>query len=234
MKNHLKRIASPKTWKIDRKSSKFVLRPSPGPHSFKVGLPLGVVLRDFLKLACTMREIKKMLNEKDFLIDGIRRKDHGFVIGLFDVLSIPEIKKNYRLVLDHSGRLALVEISQSEMDKKLCRIIGKTMLNSGRMQFNLHDGKNVIAADMKAKVGDSFLVALPQGQIKESLQLVPGASVFLMKGKHAGEMGVLKTIKGKEAVYESNGKLIETAKDYLFVIGENKKMSITVWGQNKS
>ena len=227
MKNHLKRIASPKTWKIDRKGSKFIIRPSPGPHNFAVGLPLGVVLRDFLRLAPTMREVKKMLYNREFLVDGKIRKDHRLIIGLFDVLSIPEIKKNYRIILDHSGRLALAEINQSEVDKKLCRIVGKTILNAGRMQFNLHDGKNVVT-DRKAKVGDSFLVTLPKGEVKESFQLIPGASVFLVKGKHAGEIGILKAVKGKEAVYESNGKVIETAKDYLFVVGDNKKASITV------
>jgi len=223
MKNHLKRITSPKTWKVDRKSSKFILRPNPGAHSYSAGLPLGIVVRDFLGLASTMREVKKMLHRREIIVDGKRRKDHSFVIGLFDILSIPEIKKNYRIILDRLGRLSVMEVALNEADKKLCKVVGKTALGKSKIQFNLHDGKNIIA-DNKAKIGDSFLIQLPNLEIKETFHLHPGSMVFLIKGKHAGETGVLKSLKGREAVYESNGKSIETPIDYLFVIGEKKSM----------
>ena len=41
MKNHLKRIASPRTWLINRKSNTFITRPKPGAHSFEHGISLG-------------------------------------------------------------------------------------------------------------------------------------------------------------------------------------------------
>lgn len=220
MKNHLKRIASPRTWFVDRKANTFIVRPNPGAHSLENGLPLGVLLRDNLAVASTMGEVKKLLNNKEVLVDGKRRKDHSFMVGLFDVLSVPELKKYYRLTLDRKGRLQLVEISAHESSLKLGKVVGKTVVKNGKMQFNLHDGRNVLA-DVKANVGDTFVVTLPQASIKKVLPLKKGAKVFLTKGKHAGNIGLLKEIKGDEATYSVDNIDIETAKGYLFVVGEN-------------
>jgi len=40
MKNHLKRIATPRTWVIDRKAETFITRPKPGAHSLYFGMSL--------------------------------------------------------------------------------------------------------------------------------------------------------------------------------------------------
>ena len=112
MKNHLKRIASPRTWAIDRKNNKFITRPRPGAHSFENGLALGVIIRDHLKLASTMSEVKKTLNNNEVLVDGKRRKDHRYLIGLFDVLKIA--KKSYRIIFDRKGRIIVTEISEKD------------------------------------------------------------------------------------------------------------------------
>ena len=37
-------------------------------------------------------------------VDGRVRTDPKFPLGLFDVLSIPKIKKNYRIMIDVKGR----------------------------------------------------------------------------------------------------------------------------------
>lgn len=227
MKNHLKRIAAPKTWILDRQQNIFTVRPNPGAHSLDTGLPLGMILRDILNYASTMGEVRKILNNKDILVDGKKRKDHRFMVGLFDVLSFPELKKQYRVVLDNQGRLVLVEISAAESTLKPFKVIGKTMLSNGKIQFNLYDGKNIIT-DKKLKVGDSIVLELPQLAFKEVLPLDSGAIVFLTKGKHGGDVGKLKEIKGKEALYLANGKEIETAKSYLFVVGK-KEPVITLY-----
>ncbi len=223
MKNHLKRIASPRTWIINRKQNKFIVRPYPGAHSFEFGLPLGIILRDVLKFAASMSEVKKILNNEEVLVDGKKRKDHHFIVGLFDVLSFPKQKLHYRVLLDKKGRIIIVEIQESESKIKPCKVVGKTMLPKGKIQFNLHDGKNIIS-DQKANVGDSLILSLPSLKVEQVLVLQPGAIVFLQKGKHNGDVGALKEINGKEALYEKEGATIETAKNYLFVIGDKKQI----------
>ena len=221
MKNHLKLIAVPKTWFVPRKTKVFTLRPSPGAHSLEYGMSLGLLLRDELKLASTMGEARKIVNSKEVFVDGVARTDHRFIVGLFDVLSIPKLKKQYRMLLDKKGRLRLAEIAAKELSIKLAKVVGKTMLKNGKIQFNLHDGHNIIS-DTKALVGDTFVVSLPEIKIVKTLSAKKGAKVFLIKGKHAGDLGMLKEIKGVEATYTVAGADVDTAKEYLFVVGDKE------------
>lgn len=222
MKNHLKRLAIPRTWTINRKENTFTVRPSPGPHSFELSLPLGVILRDFVKYARTIREAKKILNHNEVLVDGKRKKDHRLPVGLFDVLSFADIKKDFRILLDQKGRLVVKEISASEAKLKPCRIIGKKML-SKKLQVNLHDGKNILADDkFKGKVGDTVLVTLPENKIKELLELKKDSFVYVIYGKRSGDSGLLKEVQENNAVYLRDNQEIKTLKRYLFVLGDKK------------
>ena len=223
MKNHLKRIAAPKTWLIGRKINTFILRPKPGAHSLDQGLPLGVIMRDVLGLVSTLSEAKKVLNNKEILIDGKRRKDYRFIVGLLDTISIPEIKKYHRVVLDNKGRLIIIEIDAKEALQKLCQVKGKTSLSKGKIQYNLHDGTNLLT-DTSAKVGDTFVLTLPSRKVDQVLSLSGGASVLLTKGKHSGDVGTLKELRGVEATYISQDHEIETLKKYLFVVGSKKPL----------
>jgi len=221
MKNHLKLVATPKTWFVPRKTKVFTVRPSPGTHSLEYGMALGLLLRDELKLASTMGEARKIVNSKEVLVDGVARTDHRFMVGLFDVLSVPKLKKQYRMLLDKKGRLRLAEIAAKESSVKLAKVVGKTALKGGKIQFNLHDGRNIIS-DAKAQVGDTFVVSLPEVKITKILPVKKGSKVFLIKGKHAGDVGVLKEIKGVEATYVLDGADVDTAKGYLFVVGDKE------------
>ena len=221
MKNHLKRIATPRTWVINRAKNTFIVRPNPGAHSLEMGLPLGIILRDNLHLASTMNEVKKILNNNEIMVDGKRRKDHRFIIGLFDVLSVPTSKKNYVTSLDKKGNIMVQEITESEAGIKIVKVVGKTIISKGKIQYNLHDGKNIIS-DTKAKVGDSFVLTLPNLKIKETLPLQENMTVILTSGKHAGSIGSLKELNSTEATYIVDKKEVATVRRHLFVIGDNK------------
>ncbi len=220
MKNHLKTLAAPRTWSLRRKEKKYIVRPKPGSHPMSLGLSLTMVLRDVLKVASTVGEVKKLLNNNEVLVDGKRRKSYRYIAGLFDVVSYGE--KAYRVSLDKKGKLCLVELSGDESKLKPCKVIGKTMLKGGKIQLNLHDGKNVLT-DKKVFVGDTVVLQLPSLEIKSVLSPQKGSKIFLFKGKHSGELGSLKEIKDGRVVYEGDGQEVATAKDYLFVVGEGKQ-----------
>ena len=59
----VKRQLAPSFWKIRRKHGQFVVRTRPGPHPKAISYPLGVLLRDVLKVGQRMDEVKKMLND---------------------------------------------------------------------------------------------------------------------------------------------------------------------------
>ena len=104
MKKHLKRLAAPRSWPLPRKTQKWVVRPSPGPHPQEWAIPLGVVLRDILGHCDTGREAKRIIGSREILVDGKPVTSHKHPVGLMDVVSVPAVKEHYRFLLDNSFR----------------------------------------------------------------------------------------------------------------------------------
>ncbi|MBS3169098.1 30S ribosomal protein S4e [Candidatus Woesearchaeota archaeon] len=226
MKNHLKRVTSPKTWALPRRGRVFITRPLPSGHPIDQGMPLGLVLRDMLALALTMSEVRKILLSKEVLVDGKRRKDHRFHVGLFDVISFPGLGKQYRMVLNQNGYLALIPIPAAEASLKLGKVLGKSILKSGKVQYHLHDGRNLSTKSV-SKVGDTFLFTVPAQEVQKVFPLKEGAKIITYAGKNAGRVGMIRKIAGRESTYNAGGKDVETVTRHLFVVGE-KEMALTV------
>ena len=222
VEKHLSRLAMPNTWKIKRKRIKWVTRPLPGPHSIDSGLPLNVLLRDTLKLARTAKEVKNILNNQEILIDGVRRKEPKFIVGLMDTVAIPKIKKYFRILFNKKGNIIAFEIKPDEAKVKPCKIKCSTVIKKGKFQLNLYDGKNILTKDKSYKVGDTAVIELPSQKIKEFLKLEKGATVYLTGGKHIGETGIVEDIKENRLVYKRGEDTFETLKNYAFVIGKGK------------
>ncbi len=218
---HQKRLSAPKTYKIPRKIKKWVVKPSPGPHD-KNAVPLLVIVRDYLGLANTAREARKIIAAGNVLVDGILRKDYKFPVGLFDVVSIPKMDLNYRIVFDERGRFIPIEVE--DYDKKLYRIDNKTMLKGGKVQLNLFDGTNILASN-EYKTKDSILLKIPEKEILQHLKFEEGALVMVIGGTHAGEIGRLKSYKVVRSsapnlvTIEIEGKEYTTVEQYIFVVG---------------
>jgi len=222
VKNHLKRLAAPRSWPIKRKETTFITRPKPGPHSLKLGMSLGVLIRDILKYAKTTGEVKKILQNRDVLVDGVRRKEHKFIIGLMDVIGIPEIKKCYRVVLDKKGKISLIEIEKDDTSIKPCRIINKNKVR-GKTQLNLFDGRNILVDKDDYNVNDTIIISLPNQEIKKHIKFEKNALVFLTGGKHIGEIGLVEDIISDKIRYKNKkGDVFETLKKYAFAIGKEK------------
>ena len=64
VKRHLSRLTAPKSWPIKRKSTKWITRPHPGPHTLKNCMSLNIVLKNILKYAKTTKEVKKILDDE--------------------------------------------------------------------------------------------------------------------------------------------------------------------------
>ena len=113
-KSHLKRLAVPKTWDIKKKGIKFVTRPNLGAHPRKLSVPINLVIRDLLSYAKSNKEVKYILQNKEVLVDGIRRKEIKFPVGLFDVVEFKGIEKQFRMILNKKGKLCLIPIEKKE------------------------------------------------------------------------------------------------------------------------
>ncbi|MFN7990542.1 MAG: 30S ribosomal protein S4e [Candidatus Micrarchaeia archaeon] len=226
---HLKRLASPKSIPVtDKKDRKWMIRHAPGPHAKKYSIPLGVLVRDVLKLAQTLREVRKMLSNRMVEIDGKPRTDEKFPVGLMDVVSFPKGEMHFRMLIDNHSRLIPKEISKDEAKHKLVRIVRKYTLPGGKLSVTFHDGKNMIS-DNHLHVGDSAVVSLPVAKLKTHLKREIGARCLVVEGKHAGSIVKLKEIierkggKASEALVQDKAEEFITVAKYLFVIDEGFK-----------
>jgi len=233
MGKHQKRIAAPRSWRIERKIAYWTVKPRSGPHPGDKSVPLLLLVRDMLNLVDNGKETKRILNEGNVMVNGIVRKDHKFPVGVFDILSIPHTKANYMVLLDKKGKLSLEKVTEEAASRKLCRVNGKRILKEGKIQLNLHDGRNILPGGEfaeKIKTHDSLMISLPDSEILQHFAYKEGSKVMVMGGKHSAQTGEIEEIKAVRSSEPNMVKIkppeseesFETIDDYVFVVGEEK------------
>lgn len=219
-KLHLKRLTVPNTWKINRKLQTFIIRPEPGSHKMNLSIPLKSLLIQTGK-ACTLREVKYMLHNHQILVDSRKRTSPAFPVGLFDIVSLPEINEAYTIVIDTLGKLLIKKLNDPKSDIKLIKIKSKRKVKGNKVQIETICGRNVLAGDKDAvnyKTGDSLMIKLPEQKIIDHKKLEKGAKVYLTAGSHVGIVNIVKKIDGNTLICSSGKQSFETKKKYAFVI----------------
>lgn len=222
VKNHLKRIATPKTWSFLRKKHTFITKPAPGAHSQTHATSVNTAVKELLGKATTTKEVKRIMKEQEILVDGKRRHDEKFNIGYMDVITFPKEKQSFRMTFNTKGKLVIIDVPAKEANLKISKIIGKHTIKGGKMQVNLSDGRNILLPKNDYNVGDSLLVELPTQTVKEHLPLKPGAAVMVYKGKYAGTEGVVENIEGRAVFIKTHEGSIHTKRAYTYVVGDKK------------
>ncbi|MEM0129567.1 MAG: S4 domain-containing protein, partial [Thermoplasmata archaeon] len=163
MTRRMKRRAAPRTWTVPRKGTKWIRRPSPGPHPQAESIPLVLVLRDLQHVAQSAREARILMRRGAVRVDGRVVHDLARGVGLMDTVSLAApLDAHFRVVKDTRNKLQLVRIPAAEAATKLARIRFKHSVRGGRVEVTLHDGRNfVVPADSPYRVGDSVQIALP-------------------------------------------------------------------------
>lgn len=223
VKNHLKRIAAPRTWHIERKSETFITRPHPGGHPQEKSLALATVMRDILKVAKTSREIKYILNHSGVIVDGKRRKDPRFAVGLMDVVSFPITKSNYRITLDHKGRLTAVDIPEKEASIKIAQVASIKTVRKGKLQLGLSDGRCVSIDKNIYKLGDAVIFSVPDQKIIKHFSYETNKPALLVGGKHAGKKAKIESIDGDMITLEAKDITYTTKKEYALITGDKEQ-----------
>ena len=230
MSKHLKRLAAPRSWTISRKTNVYTTKPRPGGHPVERALPLATVVRDFLGLAETGREARRLIGAGEILVDGRVVKEPKFAVGFMDVVAVPKVKGAWRVFIDGKARLRLVPIDEQQAAWKLCQVTGKTTLAGGRTQLNLHDGRNVLVKKDDYKTGAVLRLELPSQKILGHFPLGEGVQVLVTAGRHAGEIAPVRTIEVTRShkpnlIHLSSGDTqFTTIKPYAFPIGERSNV----------
>ena len=228
MSRHIKRLAAPRALKIERKEEKWAIRSTCGPHPLERSIPLGLVVRDYIKLCDKASEAKKIIGKGEFLVDGKPRKDIKYPCGLMDVISIPKLKKHYRVLLDKRGKLTLVPVSENEAKWKFCRIEDKTILKGKKTQLNLHDGRNILVDKDTYKTNDTLKISIPDQKILDVFPFKEGTTSMIIGGTHIGEIAVIDKVEITKSSMpnvvhlKNKDEKFQTIKDYVFPMGKNK------------
>jgi len=217
---HLKRQMAPKSWPINRKGTKYVVRPK---INIKEGVPVLIVLRDILKIVQNRKEAKRAIHVKHILLNNKPVNDEKNGVLLFDVITLVPLKKSYRLELSKNKKIQMNEINEKESGYKVAKIMGKKILKGKKVQLNLNDGKNFIS-DVKCCVNDSVLINLKEKKIEKCVPLKENSKIFVFAGKHSGEEGTVKKIDAEKKMVESDirGKLTHVLIKHLMAVNKNE------------
>lgn len=233
---HLRSYVVPEFWPIPVKERYWAVKPSPGPHALERSIPLGILVRDMLGYATTLREARKLIAKGMIEVDGKVRRDYKYPVGLFDVIRLTPVNKYYRLIPDTDRFMRLAEIGEEEGKVKPLRIENKRTVRGGHIQLNLSDGSNVLirvndprspAEDVYETLGTVFLT-LPTRKIIDYVPLKEGNYVVVSGGSNVGKHGrVASIVKGAKryrsiiTITAEDGSIIQTSLNYAFVIGRD-------------
>jgi small subunit ribosomal protein S4e len=222
----VKRQLAPTFWAINRKEGKFVMRVNPGPHPGKRAYPLGMVLRDVLKVASTGYEVDRIVKAGKVKVDGLIRRDPNFAIGLMDAVELA-MGQAYRMVPKNSVSLSPIAIEDAEKRFKLIKVTSKTRIRGKKMQYGFHDSKTLII-DQDLKVGDSCVISLPAVNIINHVAFEKGATALIIRGENAGAVGKIEDIQDgvfslpKRVIVSFDDKSVELPVEMVMAVGTDR------------
>ncbi len=225
VKNHMKRLTAPRTWRILRKVNTFVTRPSPGGHNKNLAVSVNTFLKENAKVSNTTKETKYLLTKQDLLVNGKKKRDYKHQAGFLDVVSMPGQDKHFLVTLDSKGKIVAKPLSKSEAGKTLSRIINKTPVKNKKIQVNLMNGANILVDEKQAKeykVGDTLIISIPGNKIEKHVKLEKDCKAIVFLGKHSGTHGDIKEIKEDTVTIKTGKETFETKKEYVLVTGKEK------------
>jgi small subunit ribosomal protein S4e len=226
VKNHIKRMAAPSTWDIKKKTNKFIIKPKPCGLSFKLSIPVLVLFRDLLKRVKTKKEMKYILNNKEVLLNGKRIKSYELSVGLMDVISVPETKLNYRILLNKKGKLFALEIDNKDSSLLPLWIKNKKIIKGKKTQLNFSNGFVLNVDKDDYKTGDVIIYDFSTKKIINKYGLKKDSFVYFIAGKNIGKTAIVQEINEDNYVFKKDDEVFvvnkKNAKINAFVLGEKK------------
>jgi len=235
-KKHLKRVAAPHSWLMNKMGGNFAVRPAQGPHRLRESIPLQVVLRDKLNLAVNAREAQVILNQKEGLVrvDKKIRRNHKYPVGFMDVIEIPKMKTNFRVLYDAKARFTFVKITDAEAKFKLCKIEKKALGPNKITYLVTHDGRTIRFADKDIKIGDTVKFNLEKNEVEDFIPMNVGNLAYCSDGNNRGRVGIIDHINKFDnnfdliTVKDVHGHSFTTRTSYIVTIGKGNKSLVTL------
>jgi len=233
-RKHLKRLAAPKHWMLDKLSGVFAPRPSAGPHKLRECLPLVIFLRNRLKYALTYVEATKICNQRLIKVDNKVRTDMLFPAGFMDVITIEKTNEFFRLIYDVKGRFSVHRITKEEAKYKLCKIKKVLVGPKGVPMIVTHDGRTIRYPDPHVKVNDTIRLDLASNKIEDYIKFDSGNLVMVTGGHNLGRVGVIQSRERHPGSFDivhikdAANNTFATRLSYVFLIGKGNKSWVSL------
>jgi small subunit ribosomal protein S4e len=231
-KKHLKRLAAPNHWMLDKMGGVFAPRPRAGPHKLRECVPLIVVIRNRLKYAVNGKEARTIMMERNIKVDGRVRTDIKYPAGFMDCITIDKTNENYRLMYDVKGRFTLVPIDKNEAKTKLLQVTREDYGNKATPKVTTHDGRTIRYPDPDAKVYDTVKYNVETGKITEVVKFDVGNVAMIKGGQNIGRVGIITARERHLGAFDivhikdARGNTFCTRISNVFVIGKGSKPAV--------
>jgi len=233
-KKHLKRLAAPKAWMLDKLGGTFAPRPSCGPHKLRESLPLVIFLRNRLKYALTNQEVTKIVMQRHIKVDGKVRTDINYPAGFMDVVTIDKTGEYFRLIYDVKGRFTVHRITADEAKYKLCKVKHVKIGPKKVPYLTTHDGRTIRYPDPMIRPNDSIQLDIATGKITDQIRFESGNLVMITGGRNLGRVGTVVNREKHPGSFEivhvkdANGHMFATRLTNVFIIGKGAKAYISL------
>jgi small subunit ribosomal protein S4e len=231
-KKHLKRLAAPNHWMLDKMGGVFAPRPRAGPPKLRECVPLIVVIRNRLKYAVNGKEARTIMMERNIKVDGRVRTDIKYPAGFMDCITIDKTNENYRLMYDVKGRFTLVPIDKNEAKTKLLQVTREDYGNKATPKVTTHDGRTIRYPDPDAKVYDTVKYNVETGKITEVVKFDVGNVAMIKGGQNIGRVGIITARERHLGAFDivhikdARGNTFCTRISNVFVIGKGSKPAV--------
>lgn len=231
--HHLKRLAAPVQWGLDKHSGKYAVRPLPGPHSKELSIPLKYIIARFLKVANTSKEVDYIISSKMISINGKNVGCGKFRVGLFDIITVKKTNQHFRLYLGANRKFKLHKVSSDESRFRITKVLSKHSYNSIPLTSTL-DGFNFKFANPAICIGDTVKVDIQTNKIVDSLPIEVGKVAYVYSGPNAGRIGVVKrvdvSIDGKTTfqIQDRNQKSFNVPSSKVMSIGDGSSTLVSL------
>ncbi|PWN42774.1 hypothetical protein IE81DRAFT_347145 [Ceraceosorus guamensis] len=229
-RKHLKRLAAPSSWMLDKLSGTYAPRPAPGPHKLRESLPLVILLRNRLKYALTGREVTAITAQRLIKVDNKVRTEPTYPTGFMDVVSIEKSGEHFRILYDVKGRFIVHRITAEEAQFKLLKVKKVQLGARGVPHVVTHDGRTLRYPDPLVRVNDSIKYDLDAQKMVDFIKFDTGVNVMVTGGRNQGRVGVVSGRERHPGGFDSPTRFSSFATSSTTVLPTSATLSLPNFG----
>ncbi len=185
-KRHIKSLAAPVFFGVERKKNKYVSKPIPGTHSKERSVSVELALKR-VGLVKSRMEAVRLLKDGAVAVNSKKINNVRYPVGFSDRVEVG--KESFAIGIDKHGVISIEK--EKGGAQRVMKVVGKYKTKNGEVRIRLHDG-TTLNIGSEPKINDS--VRMEKGGAK-LITLREGSSCFVIGGVHVGSSGKIASVK---------------------------------------